>query len=751
MTLVLPESTLALLARVPIAQRHPGLQLDKYSAAGDQKTAQKTALDDVCTICGDAGEFAARHSAWRSPLAALPGAASFCGETTSPLTLHLARASALENAGICLHPLYGFVYLPGSGLKGMARAFAKTVASASADDIAAVFGNEPGEPKRDLQRAGNIVFHDAWPAQWPKLFVDIVNNHHPNYYQAKDSDNSNAPGDWEDPRPVYFLAVAPGTKFDFYLSKRRGDVPDELRDLAQQWLAGGLGELGAGAKTAAGYGAFKVAAALRDADPTVAQVDRASPPNGGRATFETTLELITPAFLAGASQDSADCDLRGATLRGQLRWWWRTMHSGFVDVATLRQMEAAIWGDTKHGSPLRIVVERWQTNQPPQAYDRKALMPEMRAEQKTGEYGIPNADREKANKTTQGLWYASYGMDERDKRRWYLSPGCEWTVRFAARRTERLTADALRDEAKSALWLLCYYGGVGSRGRKGFGSLAASVENWSLEKCRDTAREARRAFTSASAFVERLAASSSLEQSLPLLEIPFPWPDVWTVLDQAGFAYQSFAKRYAHHREKKALGLPRRIGRSANDVSGTFRPTGPIAALGNNARHSSPLHIHLARERGVYLVRILALPAAYLPDLRTSEKFLGEMLQVLRPDLERRAQLPPPAPRVARPQGGPSSGPTSRVAPATTGTVKANFLGPHEKMAKYFWVQEPGKAKGLLKYGEARDPLPQINTPIDVYRTNTNDRSPEYSWDDPKKQQASQPRRPPKGGGHGRR
>ena len=33
--------------------------------------------------------------------------------TVTPLTMHLARASALENAGLCLHPLYGFAYLPG--------------------------------------------------------------------------------------------------------------------------------------------------------------------------------------------------------------------------------------------------------------------------------------------------------------------------------------------------------------------------------------------------------------------------------------------------------------------------------------------------------------------------------------------------------------------------------------------------------------------------------------------------------------
>ena len=55
---------------------------------------------------------------WKSVTA---GATTVSAITIGPLTLHLARASALENAGICLHSLYGFTYLPGSGLKGMAR------------------------------------------------------------------------------------------------------------------------------------------------------------------------------------------------------------------------------------------------------------------------------------------------------------------------------------------------------------------------------------------------------------------------------------------------------------------------------------------------------------------------------------------------------------------------------------------------------------------------------------------------------
>ncbi len=57
----------------------------------------------------------------------------------------------LENAGICLHPIHGFPYLPGTGLKGLARAYAETVwkpaqadANAAQAEIERVFGKVAG-------------------------------------------------------------------------------------------------------------------------------------------------------------------------------------------------------------------------------------------------------------------------------------------------------------------------------------------------------------------------------------------------------------------------------------------------------------------------------------------------------------------------------------------------------------------------------------------------------------------------------
>src|SRR5204863_449066 len=133
------------------------------------------------------------------------------------------------------------------------------------------------------------------------------------------------PGDWEDPVPVYFLSVPAGVPFRFAVAKRWDDVPPADVELAKDWLAGGLTVLGCGAKTATGYGRFTV-------EPGVPPVAAAN-----RPSVAVVLELVTPAFLAGANQQADDCDLRPATLRGLLRWWWRTMHAGFVDVPTLRR------------------------------------------------------------------------------------------------------------------------------------------------------------------------------------------------------------------------------------------------------------------------------------------------------------------------------------------------------------------------------------------------------------------------------
>ena len=189
--LKLPGGVADLVEQVGGSMRHPGLQLDKLSPPGNQKLQ----LQAIQRVCGAAGDTTLLRdvSRRRSQMLVACNATCFEATTVGPLTLHLARASGLENAGIHLHPIYGFACLPGSGLKGMARAYAETVWCAEQDDrtaawerIRAVFGWAPGAEKGKISRpegvgdpkesqAGAIVFHDAWPAEWPRLQPDIVN------------------------------------------------------------------------------------------------------------------------------------------------------------------------------------------------------------------------------------------------------------------------------------------------------------------------------------------------------------------------------------------------------------------------------------------------------------------------------------------------------------------------------------------------------------------------------------------------
>lgn len=701
-TIPLPRSTIALIERsVPVSTRHPGLQLDKFIRPAERQEHQKQSLDEVCRTSGDGPllqSLQARRQRWLQALSA----STWRCTTTGPLTLHLARTSALENAGICLHPIYGFVFLPGTGLKGMARAYAETVwfpsqyaaaangepaddqqqrrAAAAWQKIQSTFGWAPHSDDgkswrpRGIHRhegndsaAGSIVFHDAWPEQWPRLQQDIVNNHHTEYYQNEQA----APGDWESPSLVSFLALGPGETFCFALSKRTADVDDELLGLARQWLTAALVYEAAGAKTAAGYGSFRVAEG---------EAPRLDSP--ARATWEGTLELVTPAFLAGARQDADDCDLRPATLRGLLRWWWRTMHAGFVDSATLHRLENAVWGDVNTGGAVRLSVMSAGPLQPVRydaVKDRFHVTPNFQRE-----HGLEDPPN---RKTTQGLFYASYGMADGRNLRHFLSPGTRWRIRLAARRSSygdskarngknrgaSLPASMVLEQARLALALLCHFGGAGSKARRGFGSFAdLETETGALlQACRNSAQAFRKACGCDAAFRERWAESSNLEQMLPVLEIPVSWADPWFALDQVGFAAQSFAQRYAHEPRKLGLGLPRKIhgprDRPMDHQTNHRRPQTLRGPKGD--RHASPVHYHLARgPDGGLILRVTAFPACHLPNLAESRQFLGELLEHLRGEMEDRSRR---RPQSARPSRGGAPG---RPAPAAGRPAAAQGL-----------------------------------------------------------------------------
>jgi len=792
--LPLPNSVRSLLSRVPPARRHPGLVLDKLLEPAADQEQQKRQLDLLCQCGGDRPDrnlFSQLRRRRDRMLAAL-GAQVRMAATDAPLTVCLARSAVFENAGISLHPLYGFPYIPATALKGAARAYAETVwlpsqfqtdgdGPASEADLerarkawAAIqlaFGWSAETERAKYWRpaglgcegsdaaAGALVFHDAWPAGWPRLSVDIVNCHHRRYYQSAESELEKwPPGDWEEPVPVYFLTVKPRLRFQFAISLRRLTIEpglleqaglsseSELLDLAWQWLTAALSHDGVGAKNAAGYGTFGFDAkeqsgqrdiaegkaedeqSAGDADMQAAedtatvqqnaadegksgpeaprsvgttetgteQADVVSLP-GSRLAAQFELELITPAFLAGADQERAsDCELRAATMRGLLRWWWRTLHAGYLDLRTLRRLEAAIWGDTHQSGAVKLRVQPLEVT--PVRYARNKVVI-LEREQKDSPYGIPG---EQPDKVTQGIWYLAYGMDEpvsgpargkrpqqgkqsrRRKQRFYVQPGARWLIQITAKPTRfvanadelsdnpaayrqapSISAEAVLAQAQAALWLLSNFGGIGARSRKGFGSLnvARGLAGWDLALCRQMASDLRQSLALPDSFDESRVVSPALDYMLTSGTVRFGWQNVWAVIDQIGFAYQTYTKRYKHQTRKLALGLPRRLGPPA--LGKYFHPRGPLRLIWQQMRvrerrqhgrrrassamprevlrHASPVHIHVGRDAdGGYVVSAVAFPSAYLPELRESEEVLREFLEQLEAELTRRAALDEP-------------------------------------------------------------------------------------------------------------
>lgn len=174
---------------------------------------------------------------------------SFNATTDSRLIIGIGGTSVIET-GMTLHPLYGFPYLPGSSLKGLARAYAEIAEVASKEELHVIFGSDNKNPHLASENIqGRVFFMDGLPTSFPKLDIDIMNPHYSEYYQG-----NKPPADYLNPVPVTFLAIATGQPFSFCLYSRH----KELVTKAKEWLIGGLTQVGAGGKTNVGYGYFKI-------------------------------------------------------------------------------------------------------------------------------------------------------------------------------------------------------------------------------------------------------------------------------------------------------------------------------------------------------------------------------------------------------------------------------------------------------------------------------------------------------------
>ena len=190
------------------------------------------------------------HADRMAALARACGGAALHFKTDSRFATGLGREHPVENGFVWHHSL-GTPFLPGSSVKSLVRAWAVTWLETDGGSVSRIFG--PRDLREVPPNIGSVIFFDALPSKPVKLDADIITPQYGPYYERGE-----VPGDWHSPVPIPVLTVALGQSFVFALSPRtlsnadRGDC-----HTAVGWLENALLELGAGAKTAVGYGRFE--------------------------------------------------------------------------------------------------------------------------------------------------------------------------------------------------------------------------------------------------------------------------------------------------------------------------------------------------------------------------------------------------------------------------------------------------------------------------------------------------------------
>jgi CRISPR-associated protein Cmr6 len=284
----LPQKPVAALGKIGGKPTNPGLLFDRFApdwggapTKEEKSEWKKAGLTTVRDHATDKDLVTACKARWEK-VAKTANATPFLMRTDWRFIAGLGRKGSFE-VGFTFHR-HGFAMLPGSSVKGIARAWGlldianhlrvedfkegdlneldEALRKDEVKGFLSAFekfaGWQDAQPIAETFRtifgttgaAGGAVFFDGMPTQTPKLELDVMTPHFVKYYSGPEY-----PADTQDPQPVPFLTVAKDQEFVFAVGWR-GSRDNPLRGQAEGWLKSGLENLGAGAKTSAGYGYF---------------------------------------------------------------------------------------------------------------------------------------------------------------------------------------------------------------------------------------------------------------------------------------------------------------------------------------------------------------------------------------------------------------------------------------------------------------------------------------------------------------
>ncbi|MFJ8736662.1 type III-B CRISPR module RAMP protein Cmr1 [Bacillus altitudinis] len=158
-----------------------------------------------------------------------------------------------------------------------------------------------------------------------------------------------------------------------------------------------------------------------------------------------TIHLVTPMFGGGPQSNSIDQDrpIRESAIRGHLRFWWRATRGAVCKNANeLSKREAEIFGHTEQASQIQVVTH----------YEKDEVKRNSKVFFKKKNHPFPRYVLSNMKDKTPYLMKAQFSLN----------------IRLSKKTTD---FELIKKEVEAALWAWINFGGLGSRTRRGCGSL----------------------------------------------------------------------------------------------------------------------------------------------------------------------------------------------------------------------------------------------------------------------------------------
>lgn len=366
--------------------------------------------------------------------------------------------------------------------------------------------------------------------------------------------------------------------------------------------------------------------------------------------------VVTPLFLGGANPK--EVELRPSSIKGALRFWWRALQwkKGVTDVGNLKQKEDSLFGSSERGQS-RFLLSLGMDKATPSVIEANNLL---------GANGKPSQSRNDI--VGDGARYLGYGLMDafngRNSQAGKLSRPCfaapfAFSVRIVFKSS---VAETEIEEIADALKLLGLCGGLGSRSRRGWGSVtltqleygdkpwkaptaiatyAAEILNIIGKQDKQTSNGSDplpqwTAFATGKSKVVLLQdKQTSPLETLAKMGKDFVFYRSWgrngEVLREKSeknfpFDHDLFKKSNGHNRDTEhpqriVFGLPQNYGKYEQDQ---------VIPVDSLTRRASPLffHVHQVSDHDAPIGVLTYLPAVFLPDNHNAVKFGGDPVPI---------------------------------------------------------------------------------------------------------------------------